>query len=367
MASWNAIVVGGGFFGCSIAAHLARSGNRVLLVEAEKDLMTRASYNNQARVHGGYHYPRSFLTANRSRVGLKLFAERYPDCVISSFTKIYAIARNFSLVNAQQFWEFCRQIQAPIRPAEPKIEKRFDPKMVEGVFEVEEYAFDSLKLGQIAKREMEEAGVEVWLKSRLDFLRFLPRGSVFARVAREGQEAELEAGSAWLCAYSGMNEILRRSNLPTIPLKLQLTEMALVDIPDELRGYAVTVMDGPFFSLMPFPATPYYTLSHVRYTPHYEWNDGGPGDPIVDVKLLERKTAFERMRKDAQRFLPVFRDLDYQLSLWEVKALLPRSSDNDSRPILFKSHHGIPNLYCVLGGKIDNIFDIFDELRKSTT
>ncbi len=34
--------------------------------------------------------------------------------------------------------------------------------------------------------------------------------------------------------------------------------------------------------------------------------------------------------------------------------------DDDGRPILFKRNHGAPNLTCVIGGKIDNVFDVFD-------
>lgn len=73
-SSWDAVVIGGGFYGCAIAVFLARQRNwRVCLVEQEKALMTRASYNNQARVHNGYHYPRSFVTAYRSRINLPRF------------------------------------------------------------------------------------------------------------------------------------------------------------------------------------------------------------------------------------------------------------------------------------------------------
>lgn len=63
--------------------------------------------------------------------------------------------------------------------------------------------------------------------------------------------------------------------MPAVPLKHGLTELALVEVPDRHRGLGVTVMDGPCFSLMPFPARGLHTLSHVRYTPHAHWYDGG--------------------------------------------------------------------------------------------
>jgi septum formation inhibitor-activating ATPase MinD len=47
-------------------------------------------------------------------------------------------------------------------------------------------------------------------------------------------------------------------------------------------------------------------------------------------------------------------------SIWEVKTVLPKSEVDDSRPVLYRADCGLPNLTCILGGKIDNIYDIVD-------
>jgi len=72
-----AAVIGGGFFGCSLALALRARGERVTLLEREANLMVRASANNQARVHGGYHYPRSILTGLRSRLNYPRFVAEF--------------------------------------------------------------------------------------------------------------------------------------------------------------------------------------------------------------------------------------------------------------------------------------------------
>ena len=80
--SYDAVIIGGGFYGAAIAIYLVkqRGFRRVALVEREAALLMRASYNNQARVHNGYHYPRSFTTAYRSRVNQKwLSKSEHPD------------------------------------------------------------------------------------------------------------------------------------------------------------------------------------------------------------------------------------------------------------------------------------------------
>ena len=79
------IVIGGGFYGCIVAEQLAKNSNKVLLIEKESDLMQRASYVNQARIHQGYHYPRSILTSLRSRVNFPRFINDYAPCVYKEF------------------------------------------------------------------------------------------------------------------------------------------------------------------------------------------------------------------------------------------------------------------------------------------
>ncbi len=71
----QACVVGGGFYGCAIALYLKQVKRipDVSVYEQGPILLGRASYANQARVHNGYHYPRSFTTAYRSHANFGRF------------------------------------------------------------------------------------------------------------------------------------------------------------------------------------------------------------------------------------------------------------------------------------------------------
>src|SRR5262245_40790800 len=100
--AYDAAVIGGGFFGCMVALHLRRTNARVVVLERGGRLLGRASYSNQARVHNGYHYPRSVLTAYRSRVNFPRFVAEFADCIDTGFEKYYAVARTFSKVTARQ-------------------------------------------------------------------------------------------------------------------------------------------------------------------------------------------------------------------------------------------------------------------------
>src|SRR3954447_20816416 len=100
-------------------------GRRVVLAERGNELLARASLRNQARVHNGYHYPRSILTSLRSRLNYARFVDEYADCIDRSFPHYYAIGRRMSKITATQFAEFCRRIGAPLSPAPAHAKKLF--------------------------------------------------------------------------------------------------------------------------------------------------------------------------------------------------------------------------------------------------
>jgi glycine/D-amino acid oxidase-like deaminating enzyme len=364
-APYDAVIIGGGFYGAVIAAYLARRRGfaRILLAERGTALLTRASYNNQARVHNGYHYPRSFTTAYRSRVNLPKFARDWPDALKRDFTKIYAIARRNSKVTARQFQRFCREIGASLEPADAAVRALFDMRLVEDVFQVEEYAFDAAALARWATRELEDCGVEVRLGLRATAISRGSNGGL--RISFEpGESAEepVACRYAFNCTYSGLNQLGGDFTKTTMGLKQEITELALVKAPAALRGLGITVMDGPFFSMMPFPPRGLHTLSHVRYTPHLHWSDEKGVDPYARLAHYGRETRVDRMLRDAGRYVPAVLEAKYVESLFEVKTVLQKNESDDGRPILFERHRELPNCFSVLGGKIDNIYDVLERL-----
>lgn len=366
MQRYDVVIIGGGFFGCSLALHLKTPKNKVLVLEKENDLMTHASYNNQARVHGGYHYSRSLLTALRSRVNLTDFMEEYGDVVDRSFDKYYAISRTFSKVSARHFFLFCKRIGAEIEKPPAAARKLFDDNLIEDVFKVREYAFDSLKLRAIIRQKLDKAGVEVRFATEAESLKQTADGiQLTVTDLASGNQSQILTPRVFNCTYAHINKLHHTSGLPFTPLKHELTEMALVDVPDELRNVGITVMDGPFFSIMPFPSRGLHTLSHVRYTPHVEWHDK-EGSWRNGHRFLRDNlppTAFQKMAADAQRYVPAVGKSTYIDSLWEVKTVLTASEQDDSRPILFSQNHGgIAGYTVVMGGKIDNIRDVLMEV-----
>jgi glycine/D-amino acid oxidase-like deaminating enzyme len=245
----------------------------------------------------------------------------------------------------------------------------FSRDLIEDVWAVDEWAFDAAALGQRMTRELEAAGVDVRYRNEaISVSRSDAADGRLDLVLRDdaGDEGTLRADWVFNCTYANLNALLSASGLQKIALKQELAEMALVEVPDEFARVGVTVMCGPFFSFMPFPSRGLHTFSHVRYTPHHAWFDRE-----VDHSNLEyfdqvaKRSNYLQMRLDSARYMPLIGDFVQRDSLWELKAILPQSEADDSRPILFRRDTVLPGLVSVLGGKIDNVYDLEHELAET--
>ncbi|MGG6294555.1 FAD-dependent oxidoreductase [Leptolyngbya sp. AN02str] len=353
------VVIGGGFYGCSLASHLADQGASVVLIEQASDLLTRASYHNQARLHGGYHYPRSFSTAYRSRLNFARFLHEFRPAIATEFVKLYAIARHHSKVSPRQFETFCQTIEAPIQPARKQFTQLFSPRAIAAVYETQEYAFDAAVLRRLLRQRLDAQGVII--KCNTKVIAIQPHNNLSEPLdVIDDVGNHLCCSYVVNCTYAGLNQIqgIQKTHHQ---LKHEITEMALVQLPEEIQDISVTVMDGPFFSFMPFPDRRLSTLSHVRYTPHSSWLESTHPElnPYEVLAAYSKQTTFGFMLRDAQRFMPCLGEARHCDSLFEVKTVLVRNEGDDGRPILFEKNTHQPNIISVLGSKIDNIYDAF--------
>ena len=345
----DALVIGAGFFGVEIALELKRLGfARILLVERERGILRRASYVNQARVHNGYHYPRSLATAERSRANFERFVVDYNFAVQDNAESVYAIARG-SRVSGAQFQNFCRMVGLPCRAAPRRLARLFEPGLIEEAFVTRELAFDAARIATRLRQKIALAEIELLVEAEA---KILGGDTAGVDVAIDG--VPHRASYVFNCTYADLEfaGVKLRSGI-----KKELAEIVLIKPPPELQNLAVTVMDGPFFSTMPFPAAGLHSLSHVRFTPH-ESHHAPTFQPLMPCK--SNRVAILR---DSQRYLPCLASADIVGSLFDVKATLVRHENDDARPILIERAADVPRVLSVLGAKIDNIYEVRQFLR----
>ena len=161
------------------------------------------------------------------------------------------------------------------------------------------------------------------------------------------------------CTYSNLEKI-ENLELKNIFLKYKLSQIALIELPNEFKDLGITVIDGPFFSILPYDEN-VHTLSHVNYTHISESaNNFFEKDQEISGEIFI-KNNIKKMILDSSRFIPLLSNSKFDKSFFEVKALCRDLTHNDSRPIVIEKND---NVFNVLGAKIDNVFDLSTYLNK---
>lgn len=307
-------VVGGGVFGCTAAAELAQAGCTVELFEARSDILGGATARCQARLHRGYHYPRSETTALAAHASYDRFAERFPTAVRAAPSHYYLVAPD-SRTNAADYLAFLDWLCLPHQPAEHP--------MVYGV-DLAIRAFEAMidvdMLRRVLRRELALAGVAIHAGARVE-----PDdiSSDFDRVVWATY------GQPWV-----------------EPLRYEICELAIVEL-GRYGADSFVVLDGDFISLDPWHGV--HALYDVKHSVHLANVGTKPEIPDEYAELIARPglqrsplTHVDDMLDSAGRFL---RGVDprgrgvaiYHGSMYSVRAVLPDVDATDARPTLIRT------------------------------
>ena len=367
---YDKIILGAGMYGLYAAGRLAKKGCRTLVIDMESRPFQRGSYINQARLHNGYHYPRSYTTAFKSAGYFSRFMEDFGEaCVNTEFEQIYAIAREYSWTNARQFERFCSNLH--VRCERMLTEKYFNTSTVEAAFITQEHSFDAELLSRHLYEKAKEAGCAFALGVPLCEIR--REDGAFRICLKDG--SSFEAPFVLNATYAGTNEIHRMLGYEMLPVKYELCEVILCQVTEQLKNVGLTVMDGPFFSVMPFGRTGFHSITTVSRTPHMTCYDPLPAFPCqkdnpdctpeqaanCNACISRPETAFQEMKQIARKYLREAIDLSYVKSLFTLKPILKASEIDDSRPTIIRKYSGEPDFYTVFSGKINTMYDL-DEI-----
>ena len=365
---YDKIILGAGLYGLYSALHCGQKGQRILVLECDPKPFRRATYINQARVHQGYHYPRSVSTAMKSAGYFERFNKDFDFCINREFKKIYATSSRYSWSNAEQFKKFCKAANIPCEELNPS--PFFKDGMCDGVFMTREYTYDAMilknwylqKLSELNNIEIRYNSHAVRIEKSVDSYKVITADG-------EGFETEFLLNAT----YAASNQILDMLGLEKFGIKYELCEIILCDVNEKLREYGFTVMDGPFFSIMPFGKTGLHSLTSVTFTPHTTSFDAVPhfgcqalsGENCTPNHLgncndcpAKPETAFPYMSNLARKYLRDEYAFSYKDSLFSMKPILKSSEIDDSRPTVIRIFSKSPTFVSVLSGKINTVYDL---------
>lgn len=377
----NHIILGAGLYGLYAAKFLAEQANNpggggfskhILVLESDPTPFRRATYINQARVHMGYHYPRSFSTAIKSAHYFNRFMEDYAFCVLEKFNQVYATSSQFSWTNAEQFRRFCQN--AKVRCDDVNPDKYFNEGACDGAFLTEEYTYDAEILKAYFLQELSRySNVEIHYNSHVQQIK--KENTHFTLTMEDG--ITYETDFLLNATYASTNQITAMLGYEPFKIKYELCEIILCKVNDKLRDVGITVMDGPFFSIMPFGKTGYHSLTSVTFTPHITSYDTLPvfecqahsGGCCSAARLgncndcpAKPESAWPYMSNLARKYLKQEYGFEYSHSLFSMKPILKASEIDDSRPTVIRKYSSNPTYVSVLSGKINTVYDLDEVL-----
>lgn len=370
MREFDFVVIGGGIFGCYAALFLAGKGAKVALVEKEARLFQKASLVNQARLHSGYHYPRSIATAAMSDEHKMRFTEEHRQFVNASFEKFYAIDRFGSFTDPLQFERFCNYLN--IRCEWVESHPLFNFNRLEALYRTQEYSFDPVLIGNYYREKVGlEKGIELFMETRVSSVE--KRGKQWEIVLKHAQSESLLKSpvviNATYAATNGINELF---GLRHIALTHEISEIAFVTS-KMFAEKGLTVMDGPFGSIMPYGLSGLLSLSSVAYTHHKISYDDLPkfdcqtvDDPAcrpdapgicTDCARRPQSNA-PKMLAQMQQYFSEMVQFEHLFSYYTIKSKLKSSHIDDGRPTEISMLSKEPQFYCLFAGKINSIYEV---------
>lgn len=326
-------IVGAGIFGCSIAIELYKKGYQVILFEREEDIMLLGTKNNHNRIHYGYHYPRSLETAKQSLDGLASFLSMYSESVSYGFKNYYSIAKEHSLSSPSQFKEFCKEagisysIEFPDRTI-------MNPDLIAESYLVEEPVYDWAKLQSIVKKNLANSTIQL-------------------RLATDFTKSNESFDFVINCAYSNINEICKHMKVNEQTFHMQDVLIPIFEF--DMARIGLTVMDGPFCSVMPKGfETNKFLLYHAKYSILEVAMSG-------DLKMnSDLNSNIERIKNDANTYFPFLESANFSGHLRTSRAI--PITNNDQRLSEIITYQDNPNLITVFSGKVTTAVKIAKQI-----
>lgn len=314
-------ILGAGVYGAHLAAALLADGHDVEIWESRQRIFEGATGNNPARVHLGFHYPRSRETRAGCQAVAAEFMRVYGDFTRTVPINIYAVAARESLVDFGTY----KQVLADVdwidaeRPAELGLQN------VEGALLTGERHID---IGML----------------RAHF------GALLADRIRFGVIADVVDDPAWdmtvdctFCALDGEN--------------VDRYEPCLTLLLEGPTDRSVTIMDGPFPSLYVWSeAMGLSSLTSAKLTPFSkECRTYAEARAILDgLGVADTTVRAAAMMAQMAEYWPAVRDV-YSIAEHRLAIrAMPRSAASSRSAELVRV--GAQALR-IRAGKITNIFD----------
>ena len=352
-------VIGGGIFGSVTSYFLADKGHDVTLYEKNNDILTGASFNNQNRLHLGFHYPRDIETAIQSIQGYKEFVEHFSAACEFKFPCYYGLSNVNSKSTYESYEFFMRHanLKYNLVPISEISNYGFNTSNISHLWRCEEGVVDNDILRKLIMENLESNKVSVSF------------GDEVVNIWKEQDDWHIRSKlhskvyDVVIKATYGLDDI-RIQGLDKNIYESMLQATLVIECELPLKKFGLTVVDGDFITVLPKG----FSDKFLVYAP-------GPSvmkQSILIDEVLKASTSEKTIKKSTDDLLERFRFYFPNVELKSVtnKMITIRNLDasttkTDKR--ISKIENIAPNYYNIRSGKIDHSILIAKEFCEILT
>jgi glycine/D-amino acid oxidase-like deaminating enzyme len=355
---FNVAVIGCGIFGAEIALKASACGLSVKVLEAKCDILSGASLNNQNRLHLGFHYPRDLETGRQSIRGFEAFKRNYAECIQSGFLNAYFIANSGSLTTPASYLQFCTELGVPFQAIEAK-NFCVPVRGADTGILCEEVVYDCTILRDLVKQKLRQQNVEVSLGERV------------TKLSRQGGRYRLETiGQTTILAdvvinasYGDINRLTEGLGHVVQENLYEYTAVPIIKM--DMPRVGVTIMDGPFMTILPHGKSENFLLYNVAQSVV-----ASNVAKLLDPSWLSPETApfsdvdkgafFRKMVRLCREYMPSLDNAELVGFLEGPRMVLAKKDASDARPSMVTNYDD--GYFSVFAGKIDHSIWVAEDL-----
>lgn len=354
-------IIGCGIFGAMIALRLAEGGAEVHVFERTQNALSGASYNNQNRLHLGFHYPRDDETARQCLTGFQRFRDEFSACIKNNFPNAYFIADKGSLTLPADYITFCDRIGLQYKIIDLKA---FCPNVLNVALGVttDETVYDCAILRTLVMERLDSKGVTHHFGANVSCIKREESG--YKLKICDGQRYLFEA--VVNCTYANIN--LLNSQLGFVAPTYQYEYTMVPIIKWDQASVGITVMDGRYMTVLPFGKTGNFLLYHVEHsvvaTKVCMKIPEGWLDPLSSPsRLVNADNLFQKIKNSCLHYIPELQGARLVGFLQGPRIVLARHDRTDSRPSIINHHEA--GYISVFTGKVDHCMWVADEIART--
>jgi hypothetical protein len=326
-------IIGGGWYGCYSAKIFTEAGYSVTLFEQSNDLFAGASAKNQNRLHQGYHYPRCAQTRLQSKRGFDCFVNRFPELSLEVKNNIYAVSRDNTQVNFKSYIKLLKDEKYSFRQVE--IPTFLNRAKIAGAISVDERVIDSRKAQSFWKACLEECHVDVVYGYKVSSREFFEKHI-------KSIDYDYVVDCTWGHLSKNYSQDIFYENCIYFYLRAKVAPQI----------GALTIMDGPFFSIYPTGIQNIFTLTSVVNTPFCS------STLISDIQGQQKpsiKAFWNIFYEEVVDFYPSFSDT-FEMLGPEFIGKTKLKSRHDRRSTEIENYGD--GKFSIISGKIDTVFEL---------